>query len=452
MWSSKRSSGIAVLALTLVLLTAFAAVLASRSGERSAGGWAGVLFLPAFEVGESPELQGLPGLVVWLDPKSPARSAGLTKGDTIVAVDGVPATDLDGLRELRRQKGPRSTLVYEVASARGRERLTVLLAPTPQPKSLYGFAVTVATGLVFLLTGAYVFQAASSRAGAWIFYLMCALAATGFFVEALEVDLLDLSGFEPFAASPLWWTVLASYLVQIVVLTNLLLHYSLIYPSERPVVSRRPRVFLWLHGLALWPLGVLAAGILAVGRVPVSWLLLLAMGAGVLLVYLIVVVLVYSALTCGAFYRGYREGGADEKRQILWPLWGTAVSFGLVVLLAVLGFVVALFSPVPGIPAWAMEPGRIFYVLIPVSFALGFLKRRLEAVEGILEETVIYGGAAGIVVLAWLMAVVPLAFALVRRPDLPGRAIAAVATVVLAAFYFPLRGVVQGWVERRRRG
>jgi len=195
---------------------------------------------------------------------------------------------------------------------------------------------------------------------------------------------------------------------------------------------------------------VLAAGALIAPRVTASWLLFLAVGAGILLVYLIVIVLVYSVLTCRAFYRGYREGGADEKRQVLWPLWGTSVSLGLVVLLAVLGIVVALFSPVPGVPSWALAPGRIFYVLIPVSFALGFLKLRLEDVDRLMEKTVILGGAAGIVVLSWLVAVVPLAFVLVRRPDLPGKAITAVATLVLAAFFFPLRSVVQGWVERRR--
>lgn len=447
---SSSSTRIAVFALTLVLLAAFAGVLVWRSGQRDAGGWAGVLFLPAFDVAERPELQGLPGLVVWIDPRSPALSAGLDTGDTIVSIDGVPLADLDRLRELRGRQGPRSTLVYEVTNARGTDRLEVELAPAPGRSDLYGRVVTAAVGIVFLLTGAYVLVAASPRAGARVFYLMCALGAAGFFVEALGIELLDLSGFEPLAASPLCWTVLAFYLVQLVVLTNLLLHYSLIYPARRQVVSKRPRIFLWLHGLALWPFPVLALIAAVAGHAPVSWLLLLGVGAGVLLVYLVVVVLVYSGLTCGAFYRGYREGSLGEKRQILWPLWGTVAAFGLVVLLAVLGFVVALVPPASGLPSWAVGPARIFYVLIPVSFAVGFLKRRLEAIDRILQTTVVYGGAAGIVVLAWLVAVVPLAYSLLRRPDLPGRAITAGATLVLAAFFFPLRSVVEGWVERRR--
>lgn len=447
---STSTSRIFVLALTLVLLAAFAGIFVGRLGQRDAGGWAGVLFLPAFDAEQRPELQGLPGLVVWIDPHSPALSAGLEAGDVVVSIDGVPLADLARLHELRARKGPRSTLVYEVTNARGTDRLAVKLAPAPGRSDLYGLVVTAAVGLVFLLTGAYVFQAASSRAGAWVFYLMCAFGAAGFFVEALGVDLLDLSGFEPFAASPLWWTVLAFSLVQVVVLTNLLLHYSLIYPTERPVVSKRPRVFLWLHGLALWPFGVFAVLAAIAGWAPVSWLLVLGVGAGVLLVYLVVVVLVYSGLTCGAFYRGYKAGGPDEKRQVLWPVWGTAAAFTFVVLLAVLGFVVALFTPAAGLPSWAVAPARIFYVLIPASFAVGFLKRRLETIDRVLETSMIYGGAAGIVVLAWLVAVVPLAYSLVRRPDLPGKAITAGATLVLAVFFFPLRGVVQGWVERRR--
>ncbi len=441
--------------MTLVLLATFAAGVAWQVGQGSPGGWAGVLFLPAFEIGETPELAGLPGLVVWVDPGSLAASSGLDTGDAIVAIDGVPLADLDRLRELRRRKAPGSTLTYEVATARGTERIEVPLVPAPRRSGPFGLAVTAVTGFVFLLTGAYVFQAAPRRAGANVFYLMCALGAGGFFVETLEVEVLDLAGFEPFATNPLWWTVLAFYLVQLVLVTNLLLHFSLIYPQERPVVGRRPRIFWWLHGLALWPFGPLAVGVLgavAAGRLAVTdlGLLLWSVVGGLLLVYLVAVVLVYSGLTCSAFYRGYRSGDIDERRQVLWPVWGTLVAFVGVALLAVLGFGVALFSPRPELPAWAGAPARIFYVLIPVSFALGFLKRRLEAIDRLMERTVVYGGAAGLVVLSWLVAVVPLAFVLVKRPDLPGRVITAGATLVVAAFFFPLRRVVEGWVGSRR--
>jgi len=136
----------------------------------------------------------------------------------------------------------------------------------------------------------------------------------------------------------------------------------------------------------------------------------------------------------------YRRSAGEERLQLKWFAWATAVSLGLI------------FALLPVAPMGAT--GQVIYDVaivaglgfaLPTAIGVAVLKYRLYAIDRIISRTVSYVLVTGLVVGVYLGCV-----ALLTRV-LPVRGSVGVAVSVLAAaaLFTPLRRRVQAAVDQR---
>ncbi len=394
----------------------------------------------------------------------------------------------------------------------------VLSSSMHSPQILLGTVSSLVTGLVFLAISLLVGWVQPRSRAAWVFFLMSAAGAAVFLGWALvEPNVPDLSGLLPIGADLGLAAVFGVFLLFSVVLTNLLLHLVLVFPEERPVLRRWPEVLAWIHTLPLLPAAVLAVVILggsltrfaaAVAGYEVLALALLmvciirivrragrgglrsaalaspwsvqgailaafaavapaaglvssgtATAAGILsgfvsVMFLLLIMLVWSVVTCVELARGYRTAGADARHQLRWPVWGTLVAVGgsgiIVILLLVAGTAVSLHPPASTIVTLAVTSmSKLIYILIPLSFAFGILKYRLMAIDLIVRKTVVYTGLTGFVVAGYFLIVGVFGVILVAVAGVRSQSLTVIATVVVALLLVPARNRIQAFVDRR---
>jgi serine phosphatase RsbU (regulator of sigma subunit) len=185
--------------------------------------------------------------------------------------------------------------------------------------------------------------------------------------------------------------------------------------------------------------------------VKVSVTLLIALVPGLLM---LLNVFGYPVLTCLVLYSSYRESGAEEKRQLKWPLWGVIASqLGKVLLSLILLSVVYIL----GLKQFMSGPmlttqqivSALLAVLIPLSFAIAIFKYRLMQIDLIIKRTVLYSLLTGIIVSLYFVLVGGFGGLLVRFTGMKGESVAVLATVLVAAAFLPIRNRVQGMVDRR---
>jgi hypothetical protein len=136
----------------------------------------------------------------------------------------------------------------------------------------------------------------------------------------------------------------------------------------------------------------------------------------------------------------YRRSAGEERLQLKWFAYATAVSLGL------------LFALLPAAPMGTA--GQLAYDLaivaglglaVPVAIGVSVLKYRLYAIDKIISRTVSYALVTGLVVGVYLGCVVLLTRVLPVR----GSVGVAVSVLAAAALFNPLRRRVQALVDRR---
>ncbi|MGZ8831559.1 MAG: PP2C family protein-serine/threonine phosphatase, partial [Thermoanaerobaculia bacterium] len=164
----------------------------------------------------------------------------------------------------------------------------------------------------------------------------------------------------------------------------------------------------------------------------------------------------YPVLAFIALYRSYREAGVEEKRQVKWPLWGTMIALGVKVLFGFSGFVIGFLmsTRILAAPNWMsvahvleMLP-RIFYLLIPISFAVAILKYRLMNIDVLIKKTVAYGILSGLIIAIYLVLVGGLGTVLVNVVGVRNQTMVIASTLVVALVFVPLRNRLQHLVDR----
>ena len=380
--------------------------------------------------------------------------------------------------------------------------------------------VSIVVGLAFLGIASVVAWARPSSASARVFLLLASSGAAAFVVwAAAEPALPDLRGLEAYGTNPWTMFAVASATLLTVLLINLLLHFALVFPSRRPVLDRWPQAVTWLHTLPFLPVpislaiyGALAAsrepwsvaavvlvlgGIVAVGLVRIGravrqdglrrgvlvhpwWVQTViiaaaalpapalrgvtstgAMVAGMLwvlwlMLHYLVVLLVWSVLTCVALARTYREAGLEARHQLRWPIWGLTAPIIVSMLLMAAGVVVGLRGPDVGFDPWTAQawlnlPGKLVYIAIPIAFAFGILRYRVMDIDVVINRTIVYGGLTAFVLIAYLGLVGLLGVTVVRALGVQGEVAAVAATVIVAALCVPVRRWLQNMVDRRMR-
>jgi sigma-B regulation protein RsbU (phosphoserine phosphatase) len=91
---------------------------------------------------------------------------------------------------------------------------------------------------------------------------------------------------------------------------------------------------------------------------------------------------------------------------------------------------------------------KIFYVLIPVSFAFGIVKYRLMEIDVIIKKTVVYSGITGFILVVYLLLAGVSGIALVRSAGVESQTATVIATLTVVALFVPVRNRIQRAVDR----
>jgi two-component system, NtrC family, sensor kinase len=359
-------------------------------------------------------------------PGSPAATAGIERGDVILAINGTPVERRDEVETYQRNGTEGTRLAYTLARLGTRQAVAVSLALVPHSSSMY--FVLAAVGLVTLLVGGAVrLRRPGDQATLHFFWLCVAFFGAFTFSFNGPLDRLDWVFF--------WGDAVAMALVP-----PLLLHFTLEFP-ERPTLSR-PN---WTD---LLPIAYLPAIGLTVAKV-----VLVMRGAAdgqafsrsidaverAEHVYLVVCAVASLGVLIHAFRQITSETG---QRQLRWIAWGTALGVGPFAVLYALPWALGMDPPL------ALQLTAIPLCVVPLTFASAIVRYRLRDVEVIIKR--------GLAYTAFLSAAAVLYFALLRTTgyffandsDEHNWIVALLATFVIVLLAQPVKDSVQNALDR----
>jgi PAS domain S-box-containing protein len=357
---------------------------------------------------------------------SPAATAGIERGDVILAINGTPVERRDEVETYQRNGTEGTRLAYTLARLGTRQAVAVSLALVPHSSSMY--FVLAAVGLVTLLVGGAVrLRRPGDQATLHFFWLCVAFFGAFTFSFNGPLDRLDWVFF--------WGDAVAMALVP-----PLLLHFTLEFP-ERPTLSR-PN---WTD---LLPIAYLPAIGLTVAKV-----VLVMRGAAdgqafsrsidaverAEHVYLVVCAVASLGVLIHAFRQITSETG---QRQLRWIAWGTALGVGPFAVLYALPWALGMDPPL------ALQLTAIPLCVVPLTFASAIVRYRLRDVEVIIKR--------GLAYTAFLSAAAVLYFALLRTTgyffandsDEHNWIVALLATFVIVLLAQPVKDSVQNALDR----
>jgi hypothetical protein len=150
----------------------------------------------------------------------------------------------------------------------------------------------------------------------------------------------------------------------------------------------------------------------------------------------------------------YRRSRGDVRQQIKW----IAFAASLVALTYLIAMVALFIHPseaiwlAAGLPLWLdlIEYAALLSITsVPIAIGFAVLKYRLYDIDIIINRTLVYGSLTATLALIYVGGVVSLQ-ALLRVLTGQESTLAVVAsTLLIAALFNPLRGLVQAFVDRR---
>jgi hypothetical protein len=310
-----------------------------------------------------------------------------------------------------------------------------LVAPDADPTGglLFG-AATLSFGLVGLLL---VVRAPGNRIGP-VLVLAGALLAFAYGC--------DVYGQAGAAADPAWpGSAFASVLGDVLFVIPIvlaLIGIPLIFPDGH-LISRRWRLVVWLTVMALTAnaLSALIGPSTATSGVDNP---LAVPGLEPLAAFLggfasATSVIGFGAAAAALWVR-YRRGDTTERQQLKWLV--------AVAALAAVFFPIAFIVPVQEIGNVAFILGSLTLVAMPIAIAVAILRYRLYDIDRIVSRTISYGVITALLVAVFLIVNLALQAALSSVTESNALAVAG-STLLAAALFTPIRGRVQGWVDRR---
>jgi hypothetical protein len=157
-----------------------------------------------------------------------------------------------------------------------------------------------------------------------------------------------------------------------------------------------------------------------------------------------IMTLIYFPLILIASAARYRHTESPiERRQMRWVLWALIIAS---VPWLLLGAVPALFGGASQITSNLIG---LLWCLIPTAFAISILREGLFDIDIIIRRTLVYTILTIMLGAIYLGSVILLQslFAAVSGQRSPVAIV--VSTLIIAALFQPLRGRIQGWIDRR---
>ncbi|HEV7920703.1 MAG TPA: SpoIIE family protein phosphatase [Thermoanaerobaculia bacterium] len=223
-------------------------------------GWAGFNYMaPYLDAKETPSktprpLLIPPGRVLVTLPGEPAAKAGLRMGDQIVSVNGVPIEDQNRLRAIDARTKAGDVLHY-IVRRDGRQRAidVQLRSPMENHRKVAGGVATVIVVLAFLGIGIFVFLRSPDDRRVVVFFAMCSVGAFSMLTSGIaSMEASNLRGIVSDPPGGLFAIAVLS--VVGIAFLPLIVHLSLVFPKDRPVVVKHPYVIRWVYALPIFTL------------------------------------------------------------------------------------------------------------------------------------------------------------------------------------------------------
>lgn len=356
-------------------------------------------------------------------PDTAGSRAGLKNSDLLTEVNDHRVVRLADLERELYRTNIFGNAHYTITRDGVRLDAPVLVIPEPVDRSLAQALRII--GLVYLAIGLYVLFRRWTAPRATHFYIFCLVSFAFYSLKYThKLDTLDWFVF--------WGNVLAESLQP-----ALFLHFALSFPEER--LKRLGRA--WLLPFVYAPgLGLLGMWIWAINQWQATGMLMHRMEqAGTAYDAL------FYLLATGLFLRSYARANTPLLRQQLkWLTRGT--------LLAVLPF--TFLNAVPFLldvqmPVLLTRLAGLSLIFLPLTFAWAIVRYRLMDTDLIFKRGVAYSLATGLI-LGGYFGVIALAAGVAhnRLPQALHNWGEAIAILLVAAFFDPLKRRIQNWVDR----
>jgi hypothetical protein len=135
----------------------------------------------------------------------------------------------------------------------------------------------------------------------------------------------------------------------------------------------------------------------------------------------------------------FRRSEGAERQQIKWFAFAAAIW--------VIAQIQQLFWEFPGI--WDSVEEAITLALLPISVGVAILRYRLYDIDIIIRRTLVYALLTAILALVYFGSVVALQRVFIAFTGDQSAVVVVLSTLLIAALFNPLRGRVQGTIDRR---
>ncbi|MDQ3282289.1 MAG: SpoIIE family protein phosphatase [Acidobacteriota bacterium] len=247
---SDRRRLVLIYAITIAVIGAALAYTAVRVHAWHVRGWTGLFYYPNLKTNGPSGFTAAPGEVLMTYSGTPAERV-MKARDRIVSVNGVPISEMGALRALDARTPGRATIRYRVQ--RGDKQLDIdlpLASPLHSPYVIVRSLVSFLVAFVFVAVALVVFTRRPDDRRAAVFYAFTIVSALTLLARVATLfesaggrgisPVFGLSSIEPI----LFFCITVAY-------APLILHLSLIFPRERPIVVRNPNVIRWIYAGAL---------------------------------------------------------------------------------------------------------------------------------------------------------------------------------------------------------
>ena len=242
----------AVLAVTYSLLLVAGGWVAARFVAWQHEGWAGFWYAPAMPEGfKGKTVLFKPGTVSNIFSGGPAEAAGLSPGDILLRVDGIPTSDWQQLAKLDDQLRIHDEITYQVQHKDGTQAtVRVRLSSPLRSRQIEVSAITgLAIALAYCILGTLVYWRKPEDERARIFFLLSLAATILFVVSPLAyVDEFPSRGARSLAQ--MTGHQVSLYLVLTIIgyfLQVQVVHLALVFPQRRAILEKNPKVLHWLY-------------------------------------------------------------------------------------------------------------------------------------------------------------------------------------------------------------
>ncbi len=359
---------------------------------------------------------------------SAAASAGIQRGDVLLAVNGSAVQTPADVIEYEHRGVPGTRLTYTLARLGAHQALEVSLAPAPQGTSMY--YLLAAVGFFTLLVGASVrLRRPRDQATLHFFWLCVAFFGAFSFSFNGPLDRLD-------------WVFYWGDATAIALLPPLLVHFTLVFPvrpaGERPSAATAALVpLMYLPALALG-----AARIFGVAH---------ASSNGPLFSNAIDIldraehayVFIGALAALAVLIRAFRQiTSRTARRQLRWIAWGTGLGVGP------FAFGYALPWALGVDPPLALQLTAIPLGLVPLTFASAIVRYRLRDVEVIIKRGLTYTAFLSAAVVLYLALLKLVRFSFASDQDPHNWVVAALATLVIVLLARPVKDAMQDALDR----